>query len=423
MPQLVDPWGPSIRSLRDLGDTMDTMYERRKADEATAYERDRTRTLDQSHLATLGLQQERMRFNMDEDRQKAQQIQSLRDLQGEISQGVPQAGPTLSGAPLPNRPYSDREKAERYQEFVNKFMLDDPTKFSDITDKFNEAEQKKHKRVLDAVQAGGLEYGKQIAAEVGINPALLDSMSLTPEDVAFMEIPGTGHTLIRTPDGKYLIDKPDVKKGAGGGGSAAPEKEKRGEGEEKPDPVVVREAVRDLPKMRREALTAEGQRERLKTMLPLVRDGVAGGLQGKVLSLVSSVLDIPATSEAALFDQMAKVGAGQLRATVIGPGQVSNYENQLLQEISGGGLKARSAVIALFEFYDKEAQRLIDNYNNARDDASEVAPSAAKAFRRVGKEYKVGQKYNGIAVKRTGRNADTGRQVLLLDDGTQVEVE
>jgi hypothetical protein len=154
--------------------------------------------------------------------------------------------------------------------------------------------------------------------------------------------------------------------------------------EGKPDPVVVREAVKDLPKLRKEANMASASQARLDQMIKLYDKGSAGGLKGNILQSISGVFDVSATSEAELFKKLASAGAGQLRSTVIGPGQVSNYEQKLLQSVSGGGSGARTAIRELLLFYKQEADRTIGNYDEAVDAAASLEPSVAKAFKKVG---------------------------------------
>ena len=153
---------------------------------------------------------------------------------------------------------------------------------------------------------------------------------------------------------------------------------------DKTDPIVAREAVKDLPKLRREARTAEATKPRITQMVQLLDAGNAGGLKGNALASVSGIFDIPATSEAELFKKLASAGAGQLRASVIGPGQVSNYEQTLLQSVSGGGSGARTAIRQLLKYYEQEADRTISNYNDAVDSAATVAPKVVKGFGKIG---------------------------------------
>jgi len=154
-------------------------------------------------------------------------------------------------------------------------------------------------------------------------------------------------------------------------------------GDDKTDAIVAREAVKDLPKLRREARTAEASKPRLQQMVKLIDSG-AGGIKGNALAAIAGVFDTPATSEAELFKKLAAAGAGSLRTTVIGPGAVSNYEQSLLQAISGGGNGARTATRQLLKYYEQEADRTISNYNDAVDSAVTVAPKAAKGFGKLG---------------------------------------
>ena len=153
---------------------------------------------------------------------------------------------------------------------------------------------------------------------------------------------------------------------------------------DKTDGIVAREVVKDLPKLRREARTAEASKPRLQQMVKLLDSGSAGGIKGNALAAISGIFDTPATSEAELFKKLAAAGAGQLRTSVIGPGAVSNYEQSLLQAISGGGNGARTATRQLLKYYEQEADRTISNYNDAVDSAVTVAPKAAKGFGRIG---------------------------------------
>jgi hypothetical protein len=156
------------------------------------------------------------------------------------------------------------------------------------------------------------------------------------------------------------------------------------------DKIIAREAVKDLPKLRKDANLANSSKARLDQMIAVFDRGSAGGLKGNVLKSVSSIFDVPATSESELFSKLASAGAGQLRSTIIGPGQVSNYEQKLLQSVSGGGAGARTAVRELLLFYKQEADRTIGNYNDAVESASLVAPNARKAFKPIGGGENIG---------------------------------
>lgn len=160
-------------------------------------------------------------------------------------------------------------------------------------------------------------------------------------------------------------------------------------GGDKTDPIVARTAVKDLQELRQGARQAVVSLDRYDAMQDLLKGGSAGGLKGNLLSKASAFFDTQATSEADLFKKLAQSGAGALRLQTVGPGPVSNYENQLLQAISGGGNGARSATIQLINYYGKEAQRAVDNYNESIDSTATVAPAAAKTFKPITRGGKI----------------------------------
>jgi len=154
----------------------------------------------------------------------------------------------------------------------------------------------------------------------------------------------------------YLTEQGNMMQGA-----PDPARGKQGTSGDGTDKIVAREAIKDLPKLRKDANMANASKSRLDQMITVFDRGSAGGLKGNVLQAISGVFDTPATSEAELFKKLASAGAGQLRSTVIGPGQVSNYEQKLLQSVSGGGSGARTAIRELLLFYKQEADRTIGN--------------------------------------------------------------
>lgn len=154
-------------------------------------------------------------------------------------------------------------------------------------------------------------------------------------------------------------------------------------GGDKTDPIVARTAVKDLQDLRTAARQAVISLDRYETMQDLLKNGAAGGLKGNLLAKASTFFDTPATSEADLFKKLAQSGAGALRMQTVGPGPVSNYENQLLQAISGGGNGARTATVNLINYYAKEANRAVANYNDSIDSTAAVAPAVSKTFKPI----------------------------------------
>jgi hypothetical protein len=75
-----------------------------------------------------------------------------------------------------------------------------------------------------------------------------------------------------------------------------------------------------------------------------------------------------------------------MRLMLVGSGQVSNYEQDLMQRLSGGSIKtSREAAKLLFEYYASESRHVVAAYNKAIDDLSIELPDVKKAHGYVGK--------------------------------------
>lgn len=228
----VDYWGPSLRSIARIGDTIERQGERRREDDAFAAEmaaQDEERQYNRGRQATAdAMAQEKHDLTMSETRRQVSAQQGLRGVADELAAGVPQAGPTMTGEPLPNRPYSAQETAGKYQDYFNRNMLTDPSQYDDITEKFDTGMVKKHELLIEAAKMSP-EYGRAVAASIGLDPGIMnglkiketengDEVSIPVRDSAGKEIA----TVVRVPDGKggyqYLSFKHGKEEGSGGGG-------------------------------------------------------------------------------------------------------------------------------------------------------------------------------------------------------------
>ena len=146
--------------------------------------------------------------------------------------------------------------------------------------------------------------------------------------------------------------------------------------------------VKGLPKLKEEAMGANGSIERIDTMLNLVKGGV-GGKKGQILSALAPYAEMigvntKSMNDAQTYEIMAKTIGGSMRMQIVGPGPVSNYENQLLQKISGGGSAATPAATELLSYYRKMAKEKVDDYNGSVDAVSEFSPATRKIYRPIG---------------------------------------
>jgi hypothetical protein len=145
--------------------------------------------------------------------------------------------------------------------------------------------------------------------------------------------------------------------------------------------------IKKMPTLREDAVTANSGLDRIKEMEGLLDKG-AGGKYGKFLAAIGPYAEAigfksEKMTDAQAYEVLAKTLGGSMRMAIVGPGQVSNYENQLLQKVSGGGDVGRDAARELLNYYKKVAQDKVDLYHNSIDDLSEVSPGSVKVWRRL----------------------------------------
>lgn len=155
----------------------------------------------------------------------------------------------------------------------------------------------------------------------------------------------------------------------------------------KEDSEGVKALVKELPKYKVDAETAASGRTRLQKMLTLIDSGAAGS-QGYAKSVAAPVLELigiktKGLTEAQLYQKLSKGLAGSLRLQTIGPGPTSNYEQDLLKQVSGGGATGEDAARELITYYIQEADKKIDIYNSTLDAVATAAPTTSKIYKKV----------------------------------------
>jgi hypothetical protein len=185
--------------------------------------------------------------------------------------------------------------------------------------------------------------------------------------------------------------------------------------------------IKKMPSMRDDAVTANSGLDRIKEMEALLDKG-AGGKYGKFLAAIGPYAEAIGfksknMTDAQAYEVLAKTLGGSMRMAIVGPGQVSNYENQLLQKVSGGGDVGRDAARELLNYYKKVAQDKVDLYHNSIDDLSEVSPGSVKVWRRLdGKPPKGAEpggsgSYADIVSKHFGADAPIAMEILKAENG------
>ncbi|MCX5825637.1 MAG: hypothetical protein NTY86_19655 [Deltaproteobacteria bacterium] len=148
-----------------------------------------------------------------------------------------------------------------------------------------------------------------------------------------------------------------------------------------------RTLLRTLPKLKEDATVAAQSVKTMQDMIGLVEAGSAGAI-GRLKGVLAPYAEAlgynsKSLSDAQTYQLLAKTISGSMRMAIVGPGQVSNYETQLLQSISGGGTTATAASKALLQHYADQARAKVDAYNRDRDQLAEVSPQGSKMFPRL----------------------------------------
>lgn len=194
-----------------------------------------------------------------------------------------------------------------------------------------------------------------------------------------------------------------------------------GEGYSKEDRDIMKPMFAKLPEMQkvaRESIPKIQQYEMLTSMLDRGAGGVEGGLKA-VLAPVAEYMgmDSRGMSEAQAYKLIARAGAGAMRLNLIGPGQVSNYEQDLIQQLSGGDIKvSRAAARDLFKYYMAQSKQNIKNYNESVDTL------VGAGYKKVGDVYKKidynpqsEQKQKTVIERRKTKD---GRTLVKYSDGS-----
>jgi hypothetical protein len=195
------------------------------------------------------------------------------------------------------------------------------------------------------------------------------------------------------------------------------------------DKDIIMPQLRTLPKLKKEAQDS-ARRVRLYQDLSAMADKGAGGLVPGLKGILSPVLealgmDSTIESEAQAYQLMSRAGVGSMRLMLVGSGQVSNYEQDLMQRLSGGSIKtSREAAKLLFKYYAKESQRVVEDYNQTVDDVSGVEPNIGKVYKKI----QLGGK-SGISSQIAPKNAQgwklntdaKGNKAYVSPDGKQFE--
>jgi hypothetical protein len=157
----------------------------------------------------------------------------------------------------------------------------------------------------------------------------------------------------------------------------------------KADLSMINKTLAELPKMKKEANAQETAIKSIDKNLKLIETGQVTGKGGQFKAFIAPYaemlgVNIKSLSDAQAFQLMSRAIVGPMRLEIVGSGPVSNYEQELMNKISGGGGASRDAAKELLEHWKARAQSKIDDYNNTVTGFTEFYPASGKIYKPIG---------------------------------------
>ena len=150
------------------------------------------------------------------------------------------------------------------------------------------------------------------------------------------------------------------------------------------DKQIVTKTLTELPKLKKAAIEGQNSLKQTKRALELIEKGVTGkgGQLKAFLAPYAEMIGMPNDNlnDAQAFQLFARAIIGPMRLEMIGPGPVSEWEQQLMQKLSGGGGAAKPAAKELIGYYRQLAQGKVDNYNQTLEGITQIAPVIGKVY-------------------------------------------
>jgi hypothetical protein len=150
---------------------------------------------------------------------------------------------------------------------------------------------------------------------------------------------------------------------------------------------LTKQVVDQLGPLKKEATSALNMSTQTDKALALINKGVTGK-GGQFKAFVAPYAEAlgyqgEELSDAQAFQLLTRAIIGPMRLDIVGPGPVSEWEQKLMQQISGGGGAAKPAAISLLSYWKTVAQGRIDNYNQTLEGMSTVHPVVNKVYKPI----------------------------------------
>lgn len=195
---------------------------------------------------------------------------------------------------------------------------------------------------------------------------------------------------------------------------------------------VVKLAIKDIPIFRDEARTALSGIKTLDQMKGLLDTG-AGARPGQIKVFLSRLTgqQTEGMADAEVYQLLAETLRGPLRTDIVGPGPMTESEQRLLGQVTGGGTTGSKAAARLLDIYRESATGKIRNYNETRRRVGQTAPSVLRLYEELQIPGAIGQAQPAVSsdappasLLREGVGKKFGNgQVWTLRNGKPVRVQ
>ena len=130
--------------------------------------------------------------------------------------------------------------------------------------------------------------------------------------------------------------------------------------------------IDNIPKMKENAFTSASALSRINQVNSILDKegdnviGLSGAIKRALAPYAAAVgMSTDSMTNAQILNSLLSSNAGSLRMEVVGPGPVSNYEQQILQDVSGKKMSTEAGIRAILKHNAKSHERNIDTYNES----------------------------------------------------------
>lgn len=144
---------------------------------------------------------------------------------------------------------------------------------------------------------------------------------------------------------------------------------------------AIEQALKGLPALREEASLAMTGINTIDKMSSLLSTG-AGARPGMIKTFLGRLTGVQTENmaDAELYQLLSETLRGPLREDIVGPGPMTEAEQRLLGQVTGGGATGIKSAVELLAMYRRQAERKIQNYNRQREKLGSYDPTVSDLY-------------------------------------------